>query len=262
MSNEELCLLIQDGETNRIGQLWDQVKKLVAKLSFRYLPKDGSSQIEHEDLIQSGFLAMLDAIEDYDPAAGYTFATYLGNHLRNACRDVLGIKTSKQARDPINRAISLSQPVSSESKNLTLEDLIQDHSLDYVYTDLIEEVARSQDCQKIFAEVERLDSPAREIFMDKFFHGRKENDIASRYGLKKHKVTNIITRSLGKIRRSGIVRLMSVEYRQDQETSFYRNKGLKAFNTSFSSTIEDLVIRRDELWQRIIRDLRGVESVN
>ncbi len=261
MSNEELVQLIKAGQSNLTGELWEQVKKLVIWIvSKSYLPKDGSSRIELDDLVQAGFLAMMEAVDDYDTASGCTFTTFLSNHLKSACRDVLGIRTNKQARDPVHRALSLSQPVSTGGEtDLTLGDSIQDESLKYQFDDLIEEVARSEDCQKIFGEVEKLDPIEQAVFKDRFFYGRKIADIASLRKLKVREIENTLTRSLGKIRHTGTVRLMSKEYRLDQATNFYRQKGLQGFKNSFSSVVEDLVTRRERLrLKMILENWRGV----
>ncbi|GEM_PF-1030530 len=260
MSNEELCLLIQAGQSNLTGALWDQVKRLVTKLVVRYLPRDGSSRIEMDDLIQAGFLGMLAAAEAYNPGSGFQFTTFLNYHIQTACRDLLGIRSAKQARDPIHGALSLSQPVSADGQaDLTPGDTVQDSSLKYQYDDIIDQVVRSEDCQKIFAEVDKLDPVEQAVFKDKFFYGRKINDIASRHKLKAREVENIITRTLGRIRHTATVRLMSIEYRQDQQTNFYKKKGLEGFRNSFSSVVEDIVTRREELRQRMIQDnWRGV----
>ena len=260
MSNEELCLLIQAGQSNLTGELWEQVKRLVTKLVARYLPRDGSSRIDMDDLLQAGFLGMLQAVEAYNPGSGFQFATFLNYNVQTACRDAMGIRSEKQSKDPAHKALSLSQPVSADGEtDLTLGDSVQDSSLKYQYDDLIEEVDQAEDVRRIFSEVNQLDPLDQKIFTAKFFDGHMETDIASRHGLRQQQVRNILTRSLGKIRHTRTVRLMSAEYRLDQMTNFHKTKGLQGFKTSFSSTVEDLTLKRQELRQRMIQaNWRGV----
>lgn len=74
MTNEELAALIQAGERERIPELWAQVEKYVWKqANRRALSLEGYGGVTEEDLYQSGFLALLDAVESYDHAAGMSF---------------------------------------------------------------------------------------------------------------------------------------------------------------------------------------------
>ena len=41
MSNEELALAIQSGETERMGELWEQVEKFIAWNAQRVMPTLG-----------------------------------------------------------------------------------------------------------------------------------------------------------------------------------------------------------------------------
>lgn len=78
MTNEELAMRIKNGETELSEQLWFRVLPKVKKYACQY--KDYGKQtnwVELDDLIQSGFLAMMDAVKHYDPAKGYEFEAYL-----------------------------------------------------------------------------------------------------------------------------------------------------------------------------------------
>ena len=61
MSNEELVQLIRAGEAERMADLWEQVRLFVIKQA-RRVPLEGRADVELDDLIQSGYLAMVDAV--------------------------------------------------------------------------------------------------------------------------------------------------------------------------------------------------------
>jgi RNA polymerase sigma factor for flagellar operon FliA len=61
------------------------------------------SSVELEDLVQDGFIGLLDAVEKFDPARGVLFRTYLENRVRGAILDAL------RKRDWRPRAVRRSQ---------------------------------------------------------------------------------------------------------------------------------------------------------
>ena len=130
MSNEELVSLIQAGETERIPELWAQVERLVKKRAWLMLMEINRPTIEVDDLVQSGFIAFLYAVERYDPAGGAKFSTYLCLCLKNAFGECLGIRTEKQKNDPINWAVSLSRPLADDKDSGKLFDIVPDPDAD------------------------------------------------------------------------------------------------------------------------------------
>ena len=66
MTNEEIAVRIQQGETGLYSLLWERVEKLVTLLAGRYYARSqvicARSGLELEDLIQAGYFAMLDTV--------------------------------------------------------------------------------------------------------------------------------------------------------------------------------------------------------
>lgn len=72
-SNEELCLLAQQGDEEACAELLLEndayIVSLIKKLPFNYQP-------HMEDLMQCGYLGMLRGVEKFDPEKGNKFLTY------------------------------------------------------------------------------------------------------------------------------------------------------------------------------------------
>ena len=101
MTNEELVVLIQQGDDGLLPQLWEQVRKFVVMIARRYFNKlEYKNGCELDDLIQSGYIALVAAIQYFKPEKEFKFLTYLNLTLINAFRETLGIRTSK--RDWLN----------------------------------------------------------------------------------------------------------------------------------------------------------------
>ena len=67
-TNEELAVMIQNGERDKLPELWDQVKRFVRlKAMRRSRSLDGFGGVTWEDLYQSGYIALVAAADSYNP---------------------------------------------------------------------------------------------------------------------------------------------------------------------------------------------------
>lgn len=112
MINEELVALIQDGERDKLPELWEQVERFVALQANRLLHAMGPDKaalagVEFGDLYNSGYFALVDAVERYDPAAGCKFITMLGMRLKSYFSETTGFRLARQRKDPLNSAKSM-----------------------------------------------------------------------------------------------------------------------------------------------------------
>ena len=122
MSNEELVALIQAGDRDRIVELWHQVRRMVYKQAARWAGLGGTTI---EDLTQAGFIAMLRAVDTYDPTKA-KFSTYLFQRLRAEFSAATGQHTKQARLDPLQNAVSLDSPLTDDDDSDTFADLIPD----------------------------------------------------------------------------------------------------------------------------------------
>ena len=87
MSNEELAIAIRQGDQGRTLELWEQVNGLVKRKAMQImtaLQLSGNPRgVEFDDLYQTGYLAMVAAVETYSPERG-AFSTWFMFHLKTA----------------------------------------------------------------------------------------------------------------------------------------------------------------------------------
>lgn len=97
MTNEQLVTRIMDGEAvaDNMAQLWEQTRRFIYTIAARY-----QGQAEIEDLEQEGYLALYDAIDGYDPAAGCLFLTYARHYIKQ--RMVRYIQNNGSIRVPVH----------------------------------------------------------------------------------------------------------------------------------------------------------------
>ncbi len=76
MTNEELAIKIQNGESHLIAELWEQVKGIIYRRVSREMVFDSKKNraatigVTKEDLYQEGYFALVDAINYYAPEKG------------------------------------------------------------------------------------------------------------------------------------------------------------------------------------------------
>ena len=63
--------------------------------------------VEFGDLYNSGYFALVDAAERYDPEAGAKFITFFAMRLKSYFSDTTGFRLARQRKDPLNSSKSL-----------------------------------------------------------------------------------------------------------------------------------------------------------
>lgn len=134
---EELALMIRDGREDLYGELWERVEKFVRYMAGRYwnyVRANGQLAFEKDDLIQSGFFALVSAVEHFKPERGFAFLTILGTTLKKEFADVAGLRRGKS--DALRRSVSLETTTTAEDDDLTLSDMIADPDAEAAITNI------------------------------------------------------------------------------------------------------------------------------
>ena len=131
MSNEEIVLSIQKGNTAELERLWEAVRGLAAWKAKQMLTVlEGKRGVTLDDFMQEGFLALVDAVQTFDPASGAKFSTWFLIHLKKQFWELLGLRTEKQSKDPINTDFSLDAPIGDEDGDIWIEIIADPHGQD------------------------------------------------------------------------------------------------------------------------------------
>lgn len=126
MSNEEIAVQIQAGKIELMGELWAGVENLVRWKANRVNNAIGhSAGVDFDDLCQSGYLALVAAVETYRPENG-SFSSWLMLHLKTAFAEATGYRTVKGRLDPLNNALSLDRPLDNDTDGASFGELVPD----------------------------------------------------------------------------------------------------------------------------------------
>ena len=184
MSNEELAVLIRAGEREYLPQLWGQVERFVAKQASRRMTATGGfGGVEFGDLYNAGYLALVSAVDSFDPEAGRSFVGWLALHLKTVFAEAGGYRSPKQAQDPLHRAGSLDVPMGDDESGASIVEFVADSAapLDF------ERVEESQYRAKLRAELGtalgQLPAHCRDIIRRRFYRGQTFSAIAAEMGI-------------------------------------------------------------------------------
>lgn len=243
---EELILMIQQGHNELYTELWLRVYGLIAMWANEYYRSFLKGRkipggISNEDLIQSGFFALVDAVEGYDPSKG-AFNTYLCFHVRKEFRKTIG-RTDKQLNDPLNSAFSLDVPkFDSDPEGPSMFDYVPDTRDRISETD--EQVYQEQLHDALECALNALPEREATAIRSEFWDGCSLKETAERIGcLSIDRARQIRNNGLQHIRNSSMGK--KLEQFLDEETSFYNGMGLATFKRTKMSGVERVVFIRD-----------------
>lgn len=198
MTNEELAVKIQAGHTEYYGELWENVKDLIAYLSNRAFAvnydKCISFGVTVEDIIQSGFIALTEAVQAFEPRSGYKLSAYITYPLQNQVNILLCRRTSYQ--DGIAHSISINTPVSGEADDLTIGDTLHDSASENAFKAVEDEMFNRQLKEVLLREIKGLTELEQRIIIDRFYNGLKFADICAKENVTEWKAKGLCEKAL------------------------------------------------------------------
>lgn len=267
MTNEELVRLIQDGQSEYIPRLWDQVYLFIRSMAKKRLlgEFDHIKQME-DDLINESYFDFLRAVEGYNAECEGSFINSLTYHLKNAFNRALGIRTQKDKRNLMHRAVSLDTPI-ADADDMTLQDMIIDHMAEEDYH-FIESADFWRNVHELLEDaIMHITSGAvQDAFLVMLHEGCKFSEACRRLDIPEEKMqsmNSMHTTSLHRIRRHmrGKVWRRCREIGIDEYFNIgLRGSGLTAYrNHCFTSSTEMAAIRLadKELWYRKMVEMLG-----
>ena len=236
----EISVMAIQAKTDRsiIPALWNRVERLIYKFCNKYLCFiEESGRFEYSDLVQESYLQFEYAVKKYDPVMESQFTSFLVFAVKRAFQIVNGTRTSKQ--DVFTNAVSLSEPLTDED-DYTLEDTLKDESS----ADQFKAIEDKEAVEFILEQVDKLkNGTQRFCFTEYAYNGKSMNNIAETLLLTPQSIEQYIYAAAANLRKNPFMRAAYPEYYKRPPINFYTAKGLKAFQSSLSSSVEDTVER-------------------
>jgi len=249
MSNEELVAEIQAGATERMSELWEQVEGLIkwnANRIMTVLEGCPGRGVEFEDLYQSGYLAMVTAVNTYNPTAGGNFATWLMYHLKSAFAEATGYRTQKGRQEPLNNYLSLDTPLTDDTDSDSLMDLIADPSGQNGIISAEDALYREQLHDAMEEALSAIPEQYADALRLRYYDGLSLNRAGEIRGVSGERIRSMENKGIRLLRRSQIACYLRPFYDFD----VYCGTGLGAFQRTGRSIQEHYLIREEERQKR------------
>ena len=123
MTNEELCLRYQAGDTEAIEELITQNMGLIRSIALRYDHAYRNARMDADDYTQEGTMALLRAAYQYDPAKQVSFLAYAGQVIRNAIVDTIRADNPGIVITPLDESHTATNDDSDHDTELSPERL-------------------------------------------------------------------------------------------------------------------------------------------
>lgn len=243
---------IKAGERQLIPDLWELMRPLTAKFINRYtqiLQQSGNYLYEEEDLWQEAYIALIDAIDYYEPERGAFSNCYLWK-IKNATRSIRGRdKRGGTCGDPLLYAVSLDKPLDDDTDTL-LQDTIPDSSSVQAFDDTEHRVYASQLRQALDGiAAEQLTERQREVIRLRYYDQYERQHIARCLNISENEVFST---------ESGAIRVYRQPNNRRKLQPFLPNiydSGMGAYRRRQMSVVEYYVERLDSI-KGISKNLR------
>lgn len=242
MSNEELVTEIQAGRRELLGTLWEQVERFIRRQA-NQRPDTGA--VDREDLYQSGYLALVEAVDSYTPERDMKFISWLAYHLKTAFNEASNYRSERQRRDPMHRADSLSRPLDDEGGGGLL-DIVSDPSSLHRLQEVEERIWHEELSKALKRAIEALADDESDTIRRRYYQGQTMAQVARETGKTAYEVQKEERRGLAALRKPSAGLLAYIEER----TPYYLHVGATRYNTTRTSAVEEIVFMREGMGQR------------
>lgn len=240
MTNEELVALIQSGERDRLAELWAQVEKFVAMMARRRLVlSDGLGGVEFDDLYNAGYLALVAAVDSYNPEAGRAFIGWLSVALKTAFAEAGGYRSQKQARDPLHLVGSLDTSMGDDEDGTALGEFQADPTAAQAFEDVEEAIYQEQLHAALDQVLAALPENQSTTIRRRFYDGQSLDEIAAREGVSKETIRQWQGKAMRALCKERRRLLQFIECR----TPYYRSWSA----ATLERTTEMIVLKREKL---------------
>ena len=246
MTNETLVAEIQAGAVDRMGELWEQIEKLVKWKANRVMTVlDGRGGVEFDDLYNSGYPALVAAVNSYSPEKG-TFATWFMLHLKTAFAEATGYRTQRGKKEPLNNYISLDTPLSDDADSDALMDVIEDPA-GLRWRDSLEESMWQEDLKvALDTAMNPLSENLKDVLRLRYWDNMTLEAAGELRGVGKERIRQMENKAIRILRRPENTRHLRSFY----EFDFYIGTGLGAFRSTGLSVQERYLVIEEERKER------------
>lgn len=249
MTDEELVFAIQAGEKEKIGELWEQVHRFVAKQARNTLTEMGcTGGVTFDDLYNSGFLALLQAVRTFKKD-GKSFLGWLAYYLKTAFAEASGFRTVRDRKDPIRFSASLSSSLTEDENSSVLSDVTADPEGEAMLEAVEERIFAEQLRDAVRDVLDDIPTEQSTVICKRYLEGLTQERTGQELGIDKNEVVRKEEAALRLLRRGRY----AAKLRPFYDYNYYSGTGLGSFLRTGISVQEKYVLAREKLEQKAAR---------
>lgn len=252
-TNEELATEVQQGDRQAAHELWEGVRQFAAKTAIQWDNAfESRNGVTVDDLINSAYIAMVDAATTYKPEKG-TFLTWYGFYLKTAFCECYGVR--KRYSDPLNSAQSLDAPLGDEGDG-SFSDVIADPNGEAPLLDVEEALYQRELHDALEVELNKLPAPYGTILRMRYYEQCTYAEIAAVIGKSASNTRSLEGNALRRLRFSDSAKRLIPFYDFD----YYHGTGLRRFKETGVSIQERYLINLEREMERQKAHYNGISN--
>lgn len=209
MTNEQLAILIQQGNNKLLPLLWENTGCLIYKKCGQYWRAYSDKFKRHgydlSDLKQEGFIIFLQALKYYNSGKGYKFNTYLNYAAKNVFSRII---SNNDALSQVN-TLSMEQPIDEDKDgDLFLSDIIADIGTEGKF----DEVERRMLYLPLHQIIDGLPEAERRAITAYYLEDKTYQEIAQESGKTIEEIKSTVQNGLRILRKGEILRQLKENY--------------------------------------------------
>ena len=237
-TNEDLAIEAQGGGAPVMHVLWDRVARYVKKLAYRWtqsfywLPG-----VTINDLINSGYIAMVEAVETYSSEKG-AFLTWFTFYLKKAFLECYGLR--ERHPDPLINAESLDSPISEDDGDGVMYDIVADPKGEAPVEAAEKKIYLEQLHGALEEEISKLPDAYNVVLRERYFRGKTYQEIGQTVNRSANQISIIERKALRRLRGSSTQRLAEF-----YDCNYFQGVGLSRFRQRGASVQEWYLIMKE-----------------
>ncbi len=253
-TNEELAMMIQDGDKARIPELWERMRGLYMKKAFVYFHNHAAlcarCGVDLDDIKQQSFFAFLRSIEQYEPECELAFTSYINYPFQTEMQELTRTRHSGQLQDCLNRCSGLDTPIETDEGTA---DTIGDFVPDPAALDFVELLDAQSAAAMIRNEVKQLPETECAIITGVFFDGQTLGQIADALGITFQRVSQL--------KKRGLVMLSKRRVLVDLWNEMHHTQKLRKLEAAANASRPDMSFIARSIYKRVNGDTSKLNIV-
>ncbi len=188
-----------------------------------------------DDIIQSGFIALTEAVKAFDIESGYKLSSYISYPLKNQINILLGCRSSY--RDGLNYSISLDAPLNNDTDDLTIGDTLPDTGAETTLQGIEDNIFNIQLRKALIKEIIQLSEQEQRIIFDRNFDNLKFSDISQRDNIPEWKAKSLYRNALHNLSRGRHKKALRA-FADEVFGRALKHTGLSSFKYQGASSVE------------------------